>query len=172
VIIYNEKYKLGIMWDIHFYSEDKSFVYGNINFIIENELFPKKFANNFTLGTVFSNLKTCLHTKWSLAGESFEKFGDRELGDREVDFARIDYETELDYVEELEIFTIEMTELGDKFGEECDANCLQLWIGYSGDEERLFYSEDFGETFRETRFPKGTLENIISQLPSNEELRK
>lgn len=161
MIIYNEKCKLGIIWDVHFYSEDKSFAYGNINFIIENELFPKKFENNFTLGTVFSNLKSSFENKFYPGGKTCY-----ELGNREVDFIK------LDYGEEPDIFVIETTELGDKFGEECDANCLHLNIGYCGNEERLFYSEDFGKTYREAKLPKGTVENIILQLPSIDELRK
>ena len=161
MIIYDEKCKLGIIWDLHFYSENKSFEYGKINFIIEDELFPKKFADNFTLRTVFSNLKSSFKTQFCPGGKT-----GYELGNREVDFIK------LDYGEEPDIFVIETTELGNKFGKECHANCLHLRIGYCGNEERLFYSEDFGKTYRETRFPKGTVERIVAQLPSAESLRR
>ena len=52
----------------------------------------------------------------------------------------------------------------------CDIDCLKLEMGYSGDEERLFYSFDYGESYREIRFPKGTVEAVIEALPTYEEL--
>ena len=155
MLIYNEEYEFGIMWNVCIIAEDR-WIYGNINFIIRGEIFPKKFALNFTLLTVFYNLQSSFKEKY------YDVKGSEnvELGDREVDYHK------LDYGEEENIFTIETTELGDKYGDDCDVNCLHLNIGYSGNEERLFYSEDFGESYREIRMPKGTVENIIMQLPA------
>ena len=153
MLIYNEEYEFGIMWDVSIVSED--WIYGNINFIISDEILPKKFALNFTLGTVFFNLKNSFENKYY----DVEGSDNVELGDREIDYHKLNHE------EEANIFEITTTELGDKFGYECNANCLQLKMGYSGNEERLFYSEDFGESYREIRMPKGTVENIIMQLP-------
>lgn len=153
MLIYNEEWKIGIMWDISIVTED-IWVYGNINFIIDGEIFPKKFDNNFTLNVVFSNLKHSFKNKYYPAGSD-----GNELGNREVDYVK------LDYGEEPNIFSLEMAELGMKTRDKCESNCLCLDMGYSGNEERLFYSEDFGETYREIRMPRNTLEDIIMQLP-------
>ena len=39
-------------------------------------------------------------------------------------------------------------------------------MAYSGDTERLFYSVDNGDSFSEIRYPKGTVESVIYQLPT------
>ncbi|RQK20020.1 hypothetical protein COH79_11820, partial [Neisseria meningitidis] len=39
-----------------------------------------------------------------------------------------------------------------------------LEMGYSGEEERLFYSFDNGKNFKEIRYKKGTVESVIFQL--------
>lgn len=55
---------------------------------------------------------------------------------------------------------------------ELDIQGLFLRLGYSGDEERLFYSLDFEKTFQEVRYPRGTIESVLAQLPTREELIK
>ena len=70
------------------------------------------------------------------------------------------------------VFTIETSDMGltSIYNNTCDIDCLKLEMGYSGDEERLFYSFDYGERYREIRFPKGTVETVIEALPTYEEL--
>jgi len=151
MLIYNEKHEFGIMWNVCIVA-DASWIYGNINFIIGGEIFPKKFAINFTLGTVFYNLKNDIRN-------CIKNSKNKELGNRKIDYCK------LNNGEEENIFDISPVELGDKVGEQCAANCLRLYLGYSGNDERLFYSDDFGETYKEVRMPRGTVENIIMQLP-------
>ena len=55
---------------------------------------------------------------------------------------------------------------------ELDMQGLFLRLGYSSDEERLFYSLDFEKTFQEVRYPRGTIESVLAQLPTREELIK
>ena len=159
MLIYNEKYKFGITWNVCIVTED--WIYGSINFIIGEEIFPKKFDTHFTLGVVFGNLRASFEKKYY----DVEGTDNVELGDRKVDNHK------LDSGEESNIFSIETTELGNKFGNDCSANCLRLSMGYSGDEERLFYSDDFGESYVEIRMPKGTVEDVIMRLPiENDEI--
>ncbi len=152
MLIYNEKYNFGIMWDISISNDD--WIYGNINFIIDGEIYPKKFANNFTLNVIFSNLKQSFQDKYYPFGIS-----KNELGNRNINYHKLNNGKESD------IFEISTSELGDKFGKGCKANCLHLHMGYSDNTERLFYSDDFGDSFKEIRMLKGTVESIIMQLP-------
>lgn len=55
---------------------------------------------------------------------------------------------------------------------ELDMQGLFLRLGYSDGEERLFYSLDFERTFQEVRYPRGTVESVLAQLPTREELIK
>ena len=150
IVIYNEEYELGIIWDISLVNG--TWIYGNINFIIEGEIIPKNFSNKFTLATVFLCLKRSFEKKSYSAGQSLG-----ELGNKEVDYIK------LDYGEEVDIFSIDITELADYH--------LLLDMGYSGDNERLFYSKNFGKTYKEVVMRKGTLESIIMQLPNHNELK-
>ncbi|MNP70944.1 hypothetical protein D3C76_1672500 [compost metagenome] len=45
-----------------------------------------------------------------------------------------------------------------------DYGC-NFWLGFSGNEDRLFYSLDFESSFIESRFPRGTVEELIRTLP-------
>jgi len=150
MVIYNKEYQLGIIWDISFING--TWIYGNINFIIEGEVLPQFFYNNYTLNIVFSCLKNSFPEKDYSSNQSLD-----ELGNREVDHIK------LDYGKEVNIFSIETTELGDDY--------LLLWMGYSGENERLFYSKDFGKNYKEIIMKKGTLESIIIQLPNYDELK-
>ena len=61
------------------------------------------------------------------------------------------------------VFLIDTTELG---GYE-NINTLLFYVWHiSGDTERLFYSVDNGDSFSEIRYPKGTVERVIYQLPT------
>lgn len=51
-------------------------------------------------------------------------------------------------------------------------NCAELhdygcvfWLGFDGGEDRLIYSIDFEKSFKESRYPKGTIECLIKKLP-------
>lgn len=50
-----------------------------------------------------------------------------------------------------------------------DYGCL-FWLAFDGDEERLIYSIDYEKTFKEQRYPKGTIHKLISSLPLAENL--
>ncbi|MDO0893021.1 hypothetical protein NDI78_09560, partial [Neisseria meningitidis] len=60
------------------------------------------------------------------------------------------------------IFSIDTTYMSG--GSNCEIDCLVLEMGYSGEEERLFYSFDNGKNFKEIRYKKGTVESVIFQL--------
>ena len=60
------------------------------------------------------------------------------------------------------IFSIDTTYMSG--GGNCEIDCLVLEMGYSGEEERLFYSFDNGKNFKEIRYKKGTVESVIFQL--------
>lgn len=50
-----------------------------------------------------------------------------------------------------------------------DYGC-NFWLGFDGEEERLIYTLDFEKSFIENRFPRGTIEKLIRQLPQSDVL--
>lgn len=50
-----------------------------------------------------------------------------------------------------------------------DYGC-NFWLGFDGDEERFIYTQDFENSFMENRFPRGTVERLITSLPDAEML--
>ena len=121
---------------------------GLFNFIIDDELIPGK-GTITDLFMVISSLKNTFH--YNLDEKDFE-IGKKKIED--INFADGEPENLID---------IDCSELSD-YG------CV-FWLGYDGDEERLFYSNDFEKTFREQRYPKGTLANLIDSLPNSFDLK-
>jgi len=121
--------------------------YGTFNFIIDGDFIPGKYVD-YTLGVVIHYLKSSFDR---VARQSIN-----DLGERAVDVNK------LNLGEEENIFNIDAGEL-DQVG-------VLLWLGYSGDEERLFYSGDLGQTYKEKRLPRGTVESVIRSLPKPEDL--
>lgn len=44
------------------------------------------------------------------------------------------------------------------------------YFGFSKQRDRFFYSTDYAESFQERRYPRGTIERLISSLPKIEEV--
>lgn len=51
-----------------------------------------------------------------------------------------------------------------------DYGCV-FWLAFDGDFDRFFYSVDFEKTIQEKRFPRGTIENLINNLPDPNRLK-
>lgn len=45
-----------------------------------------------------------------------------------------------------------------------------FYLGFNGDEERLIYTIDAGESYQESRYARGTLKKLIDNLPNSYEL--
>lgn len=155
MILIDKKQLFGVTWEIMQIVD--GFAYGSINFIINNEVIPKSYPLNYTIGTVFFNLQD------SFVNKEYPEGSSGELGNKKINYSK------LDLGEELNIFEIETTEIGNYF-ENCQFGCTRLWLGYTGNKERLIYSTDFNQTFRELILPKNTVETIIMGLPTNSEL--
>lgn len=134
-------------------------LYGPIIFTIDGYTYPYQIDDNYILKVVFSNLKESFENLHFYAGQT----GD-ELGERIIDPIK------LDYGEEPDIFEIETTELGIAY-QNNDRGGLQIGIGYSGNEERVFVMCGKKQGYREFRFPKGTVEQVVKNLPSPQELQ-
>ena len=115
-IIMDSTRKFGVLWEEN--SECNGFIYGKIQIIIGENIYPKICPYGyFTLNTVFNSLKSSFEDTTYMSG-----------------------------------------------GSNCEIDCLVLEMGYSGEEERLFYSFDNGKNFKEIRYKKGTIESVIFQL--------
>ena len=149
--IESNKKDFGIYWTESFSIDD--YVYGNIKIRIGDRLYPENndSYDTYTLGTVFFNLKDSFINKYYYGYCTNEDFGENEFN-----------ATKWHNGELSNVFLIDTTELG---GYE-NINTLYLCMAYSGDFERLFYSVDNGESFSEIRYPKGTVQEVVSRLPT------
>lgn len=115
---------------------------GAFNFIVDDVFVPGK-NTNFTLGSIIGGLK------WLL--DHAKENNIQDIGDTPITAER------LNFLEEPNLICLDAGELSDE-------RCL-FRLGYSGEEERFFYSTDFGATFKEKRLPRGTVEAVIRSLP-------
>ena len=159
-IIKNRNSTFGIMWEID--SNIDSVSFGKIQLIIDNEIYPNHCPENYyAILVIFENFKGSFITKDYSAGSNGIDFGEGLFNTSEYNELKLK-----------NVFTIETSDMGltSIYNNTCNIDCLKLEMGYSGDEERLFYSFDYGESYREIRFPKGTVEAVIEALPTYEEL--
>lgn len=144
-MIFGDPYEFGFQFEVTEIVGD--WKYGMCNVIVGAELLPGK-GMGYTLGTVINGLK-----------KTFEYAAAREvsdIGNTPVDALM------LASGEAKNIVYLDMTELWD-------AGCA-LYLGFHGDQERLFYSRDFGKTICEKRLPRGTVEAVIRSLPNPEDI--
>ena len=158
--ITNNNGLFGVLWKVN--SIREGYVFGKIQIIIGNEIYPKACPENYyTVSVVFANFKGSFTEKCYRGGSDGEDFGERKFSVKKYVYWKLK-----------NIFSIETTEMGQThiYNKTCEIDCLMLKMGYSGDEERLFYSFDYGYNYREIRFPIGTVETVIEALPTYEEL--
>jgi len=158
--ITNANGTFGFIWTVD--SAIGNFIYGRIQIIIGHEIYPKYCPKSYyTMSVVFDYLKWSFEEKDYRGGSDGVDFGERKFSVKKYVYWKLK-----------NIFSIETSEMGQTHikNKTCDIDCLQLEMGYSGDEERLFYSFDYGYNYREIRFPKGTVETVIEALPTYEEL--
>lgn len=159
-IITNRNSTFGIMWEIN--SNMEGVAFGKVQLIIDNEIYPRSCPKNYyAILVIFENFKGSFVIKDYFAGSDGRDFGESLFNTSEYNELKLK-----------NVFTIETSDMGltSIYNNTCDIDCLKLEMGYSGDEERLFYSFDYGESYREIRFPKGTVEAVIKALPTYEEL--
>ncbi|MDB6375139.1 Imm42 family immunity protein [Photorhabdus bodei] len=119
---------------------------GMFNFIINDTLVPGK-GVTMDLYMVISELKESL--------EDGMRKNLRDVGNIPL--------SDLDFSEgEPENFISLSSELSD-YG-------FIFWLGFDGDEDRLIYTTNYEKTFQEERYPRGTIEKLIKDLPLAEDL--
>lgn len=121
---------------------------GIFNFIVDDALIPGKGVVT-DLYVVISSLKDSLNSESS---NSLDDVGGVELHDLDFKSGAPENVIWLDA------------------GELSDYGCV-FWLGFDGNCERFFYSTDFEKTIKEKRFPKGTIEKLINNLPDADNLR-
>ena len=121
--------------------------YGMFNFVIDEKLIPGV-GCMWTLGAVFYHLKSEFEEDWHK--------NIKEVGDGPV--------TELDLPsgEAENVIYIHTAELAD--------TGWQYALGYAGEEERFFYSNDGFLNTHEKRLRRGTVEAVIRSLPNHEDI--
>jgi len=121
---------------------------GLFNFIIDDGLIPGK-------GTVIDLYMVILSLKDSLGYHL--NSGIQDIGD--INIEKLDFSNGAPE----NIIWLDCGELSD-YG------CV-FWLGFNGEEERLFYSVDYENTIQEKRYSRGTIEKLINSLPSPEQLK-
>ncbi len=155
----NKDKTFGFMWNVAW--SNGGFVYGTVQIIIGDHIYPKALPSDdhYTLSTVFGNFKESFKTAYYSCENTFEDFGETKFDIKKHDNLQLD-----------NVFIIATTDMGSGLSRNIELDSLLLSMGYSGDTERLFYSFDYGESYREIRYPRGTLESVIDALPKNEDL--
>lgn len=154
-LISNADKTFGFIWTVD--SIKEPFVFGKVQIIIGNQIYPKVCPNeHYTLSTIFNSLKSSFAEKYYSGGTDGKDFGTAKFNLATYESSKLK-----------NIFSIDTSYMGMKTGnlDDCSIDCLILEMGYSGDEERLFYSFDYAKTFKEICYPRGTVENVISRLP-------
>nr|WP_315180200.1 hypothetical protein [uncultured Cardiobacterium sp.] len=160
-VMMNHEKTFGFIWEINSFSSEHYF--GKIQILIGEELYPKFCPkDHYSISIVFDNLKWSFKEPCYPGGSNGKDFGERKFSAKKYNKLKIN-----------NILSIETSEMGMNVGNNHDysLDSLLLEMGYSGTQERLFYSFDHGNSYREIRFPKGTVESIIFKLPSNIQLK-
>lgn len=143
--------KLGIRW---YLNEHLGADFGSVSLYFDGVWYPKDPPDNYNLHTIFSNLKNSLSEPYYSGGVTGKDFGERKF--------------DLNLLNNLELpdlISVETTELTGIASHDCSYGCLVVYIGFSGNIERIFYSFDLGATYKELRLPKGTFESLVCKLP-------
>lgn len=119
---------------------------GMFNFVFDGKLFPGQ-------GMGIEFYPTILDLQHSL------QFG---LKKRMPDIGMLPLE-QIDFLDEPPGVIHLSSGMAEDFGFCC---CL----GFDGNEDRFFYSMDYGKTYQEKRYPQGTIERLINSLPKIEDI--
>lgn len=154
MLIIDDDYKFGIFWEV--LSKENEFYYGTMMFIIDDEIFPKKVAFNHTLDTIFFNLKQSANDLYHPAEKNNGELGSNTVDNRKLSYGKVP-----------NIISLNTSELGMAYTGWDGYGGISLQLGFNEDTERLFYSEDNGNNFKEIVLKKGTIQNIFEMLPDN-----
>lgn len=144
-MIYGDVYLIGIQLElVGIYSNCKC---GIFNFIIDEKLVPGA-GVNLDFFQIIETLKKSL---------------DYGLNKNMPDIGAIPLE-QLDFSGEVP-FGIIALDADPLYDYGC---CFSL--GFDRDEDRLFYTTDYEKTMQEKRFPRGTIERLIRNLPKYDEI--
>lgn len=155
----NKDKTFGFIWNVD--SRSDCFIYGTAQIVIGEAIYPKSLPTEdyYTLTTVFGNLKGSFEERYYPSGSTNKDFGERKFELKEYVNLQL-----------TNIFEIETSYMGSGTSRSTELDSLVMCMGYSGDTERLFYSFDYGKSFNEIRYPKGTVESVIKALPTYEDL--
>ena len=155
----NEDKTFGFIWNVE--SRSNGFIYGTAQIVIGEHIYPKSLPTRdyYTLTTIFGNFKGSFEEKSYTGRNTNEDFGERKFEIKKYENSKLP-----------NIFILETTDMGGGNNISTELDCLVMCMGYSGNTERLFYSFDYGESFSEIRYPKGTVESVIRALPTYKDL--
>lgn len=164
-MIFGQPYEFAVFYELLEKTDDEHWKYGVFIFFIEDEMYPSK-GSNYTLSMAMDCLK-----------DSYQEVIDSE--DRVLDISMTDHSLlqtlahshgiKLDCDPE----DLELPD-SDKIGvflshlEIADAGFYLFYYSCNNNEEYLIYSSDYGNTAKRTVLSKGTVSDILTQLPGKE----
>ena len=147
---------------------------GVFHFIIDNEFYPKHFYGisdelESVTNVLKENLieaKKLLTSECAYTLEEYNRFMQEE-------YYAICHTEEYSHEEYQNIFKRHnycLMDLTNGCG--LDETGFVCQLGFLGDEDRFFYTDSYKECgeFKEARYPRGTVENLIMSLPNAEDL--
>lgn len=154
MIIYDEKNKIGIMWEVKSKSYD-NFYFGSIHFVINDTIVPSYFIYSYTINVVFSNLKSSVEEAYNLNLEN------------KVDLPCMNISRDLICGNKMHgLYSIDLADMEQGIAKEKESGFL-MWIGFYKDKEIIFYTSNFGRSIYNVPLTKGTFLKMIKQLPNS-----
>ena len=161
-MIFGQPFGFAVFYETLEKTEDNYWKYGVFSFFIEDEIYPSK-GSNYTLHMAINYLKdsqqeiiNCKNVDFSLSEDASELI--RELAHSHGMLLDSDpYDFELPDSEKLGVY-LSPSEISD-------VGFYLFYYPKDNDEEYLIYSSDYGSTAKKTTLKKGTVSNVLQQLP-------
>ncbi|TCL05874.1 immunity 42 family protein [Sodalis ligni] len=164
-MIFGQPFVFAVFYELLEKTEDNCWKYGLFSFFIEDEIYPSK-GSNYTLSMAIDHLKDSLPEIMNCENNVLT------FPDNDLDLLRKlahshgmllesdPADLELPDLRPLGVFLspIEISDVG----------FYLFYYPKDKDEEYLIYTADYGNTAKKTIIKKGTVSNVIAQLPSKD----
>jgi len=166
-MIFGKPYEFAVFYELLEKTEDDFWKYGVFIFFIDDEIYPSK-GSNYTLHMAMSYLKDCnddiamcKNSDLSIYKNDFESF----LAIAHSHGLLLDSDPEDLDLSECESKGVFLSPI-----EISDVGFYLFYLSIDEKTECLLYSSDYGKTAKKMLLEKGTVVEVINQLPSHEQI--
>ncbi len=164
-MIFGQPFVFAVFYELLEKTEDNNWKYGLFSFFIEDEIYPSK-GSNYTLSMAIEYLKdsqteimNCEYNELAFSESDLDLL--RKLAHSHGMLLDSDPAgLELPESKPLGVFLSPL--------EISDVGFYLFYYPKDKDEEYLIYTGDYGNTAKKTIFKKGTVSNVLAQLPTKD----